>query len=247
MSSPTLAREMTISDEGLELIASFEGFRAELYNDPAGHATIGYGHLVHLGPIDGSEPAQFKRPLTKAQALDLLRSDAERFVTTVRKAVDVPLTQSRFDALVSFVFNVGGGNFKESTLLRKLNAGDYEGARNEFGKWNKAGGKVLPGLVRRRAAEAAMFAVGSASPDPARPHVSLAMLQRGQRNPQVKTFQVVLRGKGFAHLNPNGPTGFYGDETCAMCKAAQAKNGWVEPDPELPGPRLLQWLGIAVH
>lgn len=246
---PTLTAQMTISDKGLEFIGSFEGFRAEMYNDPVGHATIGYGHLIHLGPINGSEPAEFKRPLTKQQALDLLRSDADNFVAAVRSAVQVPLTQAQFDALVSFAFNVGGGNLRKSTLLAKLNASDYAGAAAEFAKWTKASGTVLPGLVRRRAAEAAMFgAVVPPQPtDPTRPAVVLSTLHRGGRGPDVKTFQLALRRKGFAHLNPSGATGIYADQTCAMCSAAHVHNGFTVPDLTMPDTRLVTWLGLLAR
>ena len=242
----TLTRQLAISNAGLDLIASFEGFRADMYNDPAGHATIGFGHLIHLGPINGSEPAEFRQPLSLAAAKELLRKDAARFEQAVRTEVTVPLTQQQFDSLVSFAFNVGAGNLRGSTLLRKLNAADYAAARGEFAKWNKAGGQVLPGLVRRRAAEAQMFG-GDAPvvPAPRPPAVSLQSLRRGQRNNDVKIFQERLRGNGLAHLNPHGATGIYGNETCAMCAAAYVRNGWTATDPAVPDARVIEWLGLT--
>lgn len=148
---------MNLSANGAALIAEHEGKLNELYDDPAGHCTIGIGHLVHRGNCNGSEPAEFQRGLSDQEVYDLFIIDAQRFVRAVAEMVEVPLTQNQFDALVSFAFNVGEGALAESTLLRKLNAGDYIGAADEFGKWVKADGEVLPGLVSRRAAERALF------------------------------------------------------------------------------------------
>ncbi|CAL1240893.1 lysozyme [Candidatus Methylocalor cossyra] len=146
-----------LSDNGARFIARFEGVREKLYNDPAGHCTIGIGHLVHRGPCNGSEPAAFKRGITKQQAYALLRKDAQQFVDCVRKNVKVPLNQNQLDALTSFTFNLGCGNLERSTLLTKLNRGDYRSVPQELNKWVYAGGKKLPGLVRRRKAEGALF------------------------------------------------------------------------------------------
>ena len=149
---------LDVSAKGLDLIAGFEGWSATLYNDVADNATIGYGHLVHAGPInDADRRGPFGKGITKQQGLALLQSDVESKAQAVRQYVTVKLNQGQFDALVSFAYNVGAGNLKSSTLLKKLNAGDYAGAANEFANWTKAGGKVLSGLQRRRAAEAAMF------------------------------------------------------------------------------------------
>ena len=152
---------MNLSDSGAKAIAAHEGMVLEPYNDPAGYATIGIGHLIAKRRVNDADRAQWGR-LTEAQAFDLFRSDARRFIDAVAAAVTVPITQNQFDALVSFAFNVGEGAFRQSTLLRKLNAGDYQGAAAEFAKWNKAGGKVLKGLVRRRKEEAELFMRASA-------------------------------------------------------------------------------------
>lgn len=157
-STATKHKKQKLSDAGARLIADFEGFRSELYNDPAGHCTIGYGHLVHHGPIDGREAAEFKKGITRKRALELLREDAAAAADAVEDRVKVPLTQQQFDALVSFVFNVGSGAFAESTLLRLLNEGDYDAVPGQLGRWVKANGKTLDGLVRRRKAEGAHFA-----------------------------------------------------------------------------------------
>ena len=143
---------MKISAKGLELIKQHEGCRLTVYRCPAGKPTVGYGHT---GPdVDrwgiGTKISQ--------QAADsLLASDVARFEQAVGRLVLVPVNQYQFDALVSFAFNLGAGALGMSTLLKRLNAGDYKGAAAEFGRWNKAGGKILPGLTRRRAAERALF------------------------------------------------------------------------------------------
>ena len=150
-----------LSSRGLELIAEFEGFRPDLHNDPAGHASIGFGHLVHRGPINGSEPAEFRKGISRKRARELLRADVAIAEAAVNQAVTVPLTQNQFDALASFTFNVGGGAFRGSTLLKRINAGDHDAVRKELARWNKGGGKVLPGLVRRRSEEADLYERGT--------------------------------------------------------------------------------------
>ena len=139
---------MSLSSGGLDLIKSHEGLRTSAYQDPVGVWTIGYGHT------GTAKPGQ---KITEAQAEQLLRKDVGWAEDAVRKNVKVPLTQGQFDALVSFTFNLGAGALGRSTLLKKLNAGDYAGAQAEFGKFVHAGGRVLPGLVRRRGEEAALF------------------------------------------------------------------------------------------
>ncbi|GJD17925.1 hypothetical protein RIVM261_028810 [Rivularia sp. IAM M-261] len=146
-----------ISDRGLELIVQFEGIFLNLYNCPANHATIGVGHLVHHGPINGSEPEEFKCGITRQRAMEILRTDVSGAEVVVNKLVKVPLNQNQFDALVSFVFNLGETNFANSTLLRKLNASDYDAVPSELNKWVYAKGKILPGLVKRRLIEGKLF------------------------------------------------------------------------------------------
>lgn len=149
-----------LSDRGVDFIARFEGFRSALYNDPAGHCTIGYGHLVHRGRCNGSEPAELRAGISRRRAAQLLRADAAAAVAAVRDNVAVALTQEQFDALVSFTFNVGAGAFRRSTLLERLNAGALEAVPAQLGRWVTAGGRRLPGLVTRRAAEARLFTIG---------------------------------------------------------------------------------------
>lgn len=135
---------------GINLIKEFEGLELSKYRDAVGLWTIGYGHLIRSGET-------FERSLTEQEAEALLRKDLLESERGIRRLVSVPLTQNQFDALVSFVFNVGVGRLATSTLLKKLNAQDYRGAADELPKWNRAGGNVLEGLTRRRQAERALF------------------------------------------------------------------------------------------
>lgn len=135
------------------LIRRFEGLHLTAYWDNGQYA-IGYGHR---GP--DVSPGQ---RITVEEAERLLQQDVAKAETVVRSLVTVPLTQAQFDALVSFVYNVGAGAFRSSTLLRLLNDGDYAGAMAEFNRWVYSDGRVLPGLVARREAEAALFERGMA-------------------------------------------------------------------------------------
>jgi lysozyme len=153
-------RPTNLSRKGAAFIARFEGSVLKLYNDPAGHCTIGIGHLVHHGRCDGSEPAEFKRGITRQRAFELLQEDAAEVGRAIRRHVKVRLTQAQFDALCSFGFNCGTGAIQTSTLTRRLNAGEYAAVPHELNRWVKAGGQTLPGLVRRRKAEGELFARG---------------------------------------------------------------------------------------
>lgn len=156
-------RELTLSRRGEEFIAEFEGFSSKLYNDQAGHCTIGVGHLVHLGNCRATEGG-LEKGISKAKAFALLKTDAKSRVDAVAANVKVPLSQEQFDALVSFTFNVGEHNFETSTLLAKLNAGDADAVPAELARWNKVtinGRKVASrGLTRRREREGRLFATG---------------------------------------------------------------------------------------
>ena len=150
-----------LSTRGAEFIARHEGCRLQLYNDPAGHCTIGVGHLVHHGPCNGSEGAEFMAGISQERAFEILQADADSAAKAVLAAVAVSLSEVELDALISFVFNVGAGAFQSSTLLKKLNAGDRGSVPDELGRWTKAGGRDLPGLVTRRRAEGRLFAEGA--------------------------------------------------------------------------------------
>jgi len=142
----------------IDFTKQFEGRRLTAYPDPGtGGApwTIGDGHTKGVKEGDTCTPEQ---------ADQWLADDLAVACSTVAHFVKVPLTDNQKTALADFVFNVGMGNFESSTLLKKLNAEDYEGAADEFGRWIYAGGRVLPGLVKRRAAGAALFRLGMTSP-----------------------------------------------------------------------------------
>lgn len=143
-----MADQMKTSATGIALIKSFEKCRLTAYRDAVGVLTIGWGHTgnVWLGMV-----------VTQEQADALLAADIQRFEKGVAALLKVQVTQGQFDALVSFSFNCGLGNLESSTLLRKLNAGDVDGAAAEFPRWNKAGGSVLRGLTLRREAEQRLF------------------------------------------------------------------------------------------
>ena len=140
---------MQTSEKGFDLIRKYEGLQLAAYVCPGGKLTIGYGHT---GP-DVTEG----RRINVEEANALLEHDVERFERAVNELVRVPMTQGMFDALISFSFNLGAGSLKSSTLLKKLNADDREGAADEFLKWNKAKGKVLAGLTARRESERELF------------------------------------------------------------------------------------------
>ena len=145
---------MKVSDKCINMIKHHEGFVRKPYQDPIGLWTVGVGHLIG----DGKKlPKEWNKEFTDEEVDNILCEDLERFEIGIQRLTKVPLTQSQFDALVSSSFNVGLGNFQSSTLRSKLNRGDYEGASNEFPKWRKAGGKILKGLVRRRADERNLF------------------------------------------------------------------------------------------
>jgi lysozyme len=150
-----------LSPQGAAFIGHFEGFSARLYNDPAGHCTIGFGHLVHRGPINGTEPAEFKGGITRERGLEILRQDAKSAADAIARLVCTPLSTHQRDALISFTFNLGAGALETSTLLRLLNAGDYASVPTQLDRWTMAGGRQLPGLVARREAEGALFSHGT--------------------------------------------------------------------------------------
>ena len=139
---------MRTGRDGIELIRHFEGCRFDAYLCPAGVWTIGYGHTAGVKEGDS---------IDQEAAEAFLIEDLETFEQAVTRLVEVPLTQQQFDALVSWTFNLGAGNLAESTLLKKLNNYQYAEVPEQMMRWVRAGGKVLEGLVRRRAAEAALF------------------------------------------------------------------------------------------
>ena len=139
---------MKISQEGLSLIKKFEGLRLKAYKCSANVLTIGYGHTGGVKETD---------KITLEEADSLLEKDIAKFEEYVSDNVIVKLNQSQFDALVAWTFNLGPGNLRESTMLKKLNNQEYESVPFEMRRWNKAGGKTLDGLIRRREAESLLF------------------------------------------------------------------------------------------
>jgi lysozyme len=141
---------MKISKNGLDLIKHFEGCELEAYKCPAGVWTIGYGHIKTA--VEGMT-------ITQHQADEMLIEEMNEYEGYINNSVRVDLTQNQFDAMVSWVYNLGSGNLNTSTLLKVLNSGDYAGVPEQMLRWNKAGGRVLEGLTRRRQAEADLFAL----------------------------------------------------------------------------------------
>ncbi|PHM63664.1 lysozyme [Xenorhabdus ishibashii] len=142
---------MEISESGINKLKSYEGLKLKAYPDPATGAapwTIGYGHTkeVKSGQV-----------ITVQQAEELLHQDLIPIYAAIQRLVKVPLTQGQFDALCSFIFNLGIGDFAHSTLLKKLNTGDYQGAAKEFVKWDRADGRELAALRMRRESEQKTF------------------------------------------------------------------------------------------
>jgi lysozyme len=145
---------MKASEKCLELIRRFEGFSAKPYKCPAGVWTIGYGSTRYA---DGRAVSGSDKHVTPAEADALMIATLGAYEQAVHDCITVDLAQHEFDALVDFAYNAGAGSLRSSTLARKLNSGDRAGAAAEFGRWVNGGGKVLPGLVKRRAAERALF------------------------------------------------------------------------------------------
>lgn len=145
---------MKTSGAGLDLVKRFEGFSPVVYTCPAGYPTIGYGHVVTAGEA-------FPDGIDRQKATEILRRDIMVAERAVARLITSRITQPHFDALVSFTFNLGGGALQRSTLRRKLNRGEYDDVPAEFRKWVFAGGRKLPGLIRRRKAEAELFELGS--------------------------------------------------------------------------------------
>lgn len=167
----------------VELVKKWEGLKLDAYQDVAGVWTIGYGSTgPHVKPGMRIGPKR---------AEELLEEDLSRFVKAVDEKVTVPIDGHQRAALISLAFNIGVGAFSKSTLLRKLNAGDYLGAANEFPKWRKAGGQVIRGLVRRREDERALFmtTMGTTKVDAPvdEPKVASGGVEGGEAKPMAKS------------------------------------------------------------
>ena len=152
--------KMKMTDQGIRLIMEFEGFRAQAYRDAVGVWTVGYGHTAAAGKPDVTAGLK----ITRTEAETILRRDVRMFAEAVAKLVKVPLADNQFSALVSFAFNVGTGNFAKSSVLAAVNRNDFDAVPSRLALWVKAGGRTLPGLIRRRAVEAQMFLQHEAGP-----------------------------------------------------------------------------------
>ena len=146
ITQPASGRVSSVSD--VSLIKEFEGCELTAYKDIVGVWTIGYGHTKTVKP---------GMKITQRGAEELLRQDLAWVEAVINKYVKVPLKQNQYDAVASLIYNVGGTAFSKSTILRKLNANDFHAASLEFKRWNKAGGRIVSGLVRRREAERVQF------------------------------------------------------------------------------------------
>lgn len=140
---------MKLNQAGRDLIKRFEGLKLKSYYDAVGVLTIGYGHT--------GKDVTVGQQITRVEAERLLNADLDKFVPGVESLLKVVLTDNQFSALVCLAYNIGLGNLKKSTLLKKVNASDFTGAVESWLKWNKAGGKVLKGLTARREAETQLF------------------------------------------------------------------------------------------
>jgi lysozyme len=150
---------MQMSQEGIDaLLKKFEGCKLKAYRCPANVCTIGYGHTSAAG----APAVHDGMTITQKDADDILRRDLVKYETAVHNMVQQPLSQHQFDVLVDFAYNAGVGALKSSTLLKKVNAGSFADVPAELMKWTKGGGKVLPGLVKRRQAESAWWISGEA-------------------------------------------------------------------------------------
>jgi len=160
-------KDMKTSDSCIEFIKGFESFQSKMYDDDTGNATIGYGHLVHTGKMNGtdaSETDEFKAGITEDRAVELLKEDVvSAGEKPLKDKITVQLAQNQFDALVSCAFNIGGGNFRSSTLVKRVNSGTAtaDEIKEAFLMWNKGTvkGKLqeLKGLTTRRTEEADMY------------------------------------------------------------------------------------------
>jgi GH24 family phage-related lysozyme (muramidase) len=146
-----------VYDKGVELTKESEGFRGRLYNDAANYCTIGYGHLIKLAACDGNESSEFRAGISVPRGTEILREDMEKAEVGIMTLIDAQLTDGQYAALCDFVFNVGVGNFRKSTLRRRVNASDFDRVPFEFRRWVYAGGRKLSGLAKRREAEIKLF------------------------------------------------------------------------------------------
>jgi lysozyme len=219
---------MKTSAAGRKAISDREGVRLKAYQDSVGIWTVGVGHTAAAGP-----PAPKRgTTITAAECDDILSRDLAKFERAVTSAVKVPLTQSQFDALVSLAFNIGGGAFAKSTLVKRLNKGDLAGAADAFMSWNKAGGRVLAGLTTRRKAEREQFlsdgavlaAAGSVDAD--EPDDAETTTDPGLSTFEITTIQARLLALNYKMVAK--ADGEWGPRTTSAISAFQKANGLTE-------------------
>lgn len=181
---------MKTSEDGLKLIEKFEGCCLKAYRCPANVLTIGYGHTSAAGAPEVTEGLV----ITKDQAMEILRRDIAAFERELNSMLTCKVTQHQYDALMSFMYNVGVGALRKSTLLKRVNAGQFDMVRAEFMKWTRGGGRELPGLVARRRAEADLFIKHDEVADseeyrltPDRPQPTKTMVQSKEGNAAIAT------------------------------------------------------------
>jgi lysozyme len=191
---------MKISDSGIKLVKRFEGFSSTPYQCSADVWTVGYGTTR----ISGKPVNKYMQPISREYAEELLMDDIAEFEKAVNELVKVPLEQNQFDALVSLTYNIGIGAFKKSTLLKKLNKGQYDQVPYELARWNKAGGKVLNGLVRRRAAEAELWSQSDTVDIPAHGKVERDVPSIINKE-NISAAGAVAGGVGAANLDGSNP------------------------------------------
>jgi lysozyme len=182
---------MKISDAGIKLLTRFEGCVLNVYKDAAGLDTIGIGHLVKPGET-------FESPFTREAAENLLRRDVADAESAVNRSVTIALNAHQFDACCSLAFNIGGGAFSRSSLVKAINAQRWDECPQLFMLWNKAGGKVLQGLVMRRSLEAAMFM----TPMPTEPTDTAAVMASVYETSSRMVGELVARDMAFGDTDP---------------------------------------------
>lgn len=186
---------MNISQRGINAIKAHEGLRLEAYPDPASGGdpwTIGHGH---------TQGVRQGQTISAAQAEDFLREDLYWVEQCIRDTVRVPLNQEQYDALCSLIFNIGGGAFGRSTLLQRLNDGDYKAAAAEFMRWDMAAGKRMPGLTKRREAEMALFTAGPIDQAPVKqPSSTSQAIPAGEASAPEQTMAPILVAIGKTFL-----------------------------------------------
>lgn len=222
---------MKTSASGRAAITRREGNELRAYKDSVGVLTIGVGHTSMAGPPKVTSGMK----ITAKESDEILSRDLAKFEAAVNNAVKVPLSQNQFDALVSLAFNIGGGAFAKSTLVRKLNAKDYAGAADSFLSWNKAGGKVLKGLTIRRQDERKQFLSGKpASAKKPAPAPSPVIEPKPAPAPSPVTDKELIKrvqtGLTLLRYQPGGADGVIGPLTAGAIRNFRADNGLPEGD-----------------